>query len=136
MLLDAFKSKLRDDGAPSAEIRPDLLSSRSRSSSTDTIAPSNASKIPPRLLSDQFINIYFQEWAPLLPILHRPTLLKFYEDFLADPDSFQSNKQAIAQLYLVFEIAALSSVVSQALLRQMMSIDEWPVSNQAKYHLV
>jgi Fungal specific transcription factor domain len=57
-----------------------------------------------------------QEWAPLLPILHRPSFLRIYEDYLADPESgyWHSNKQAIAQLFLIFEIAALSSVVSMA----------------------
>ena len=57
------------------------------------------------------LDLFFQEWQPLLPILHRPSLLRVYEDYLADPEAGQwhSNKQAIAQLFLIFEISALSS---------------------------
>lgn len=49
----------------------------------------------------------------MLPILHRPSFLKIYEEYLADPEAghWHSNKQAVAQLFLIFEIAALSSVV-------------------------
>lgn len=56
-------------------------------------------------------DLFFQEWQPLLPVLHRPTFLRVYEQYLAGPDAgnWQSNKQAIAQLFLIFEISALSS---------------------------
>jgi hypothetical protein len=67
-------------------------------------------KAPPRLVSDQMINIFFQEWAPLFPILHRPTFLSLYEHYVASPDTM-SDKKSIAQLNLVFGIAALSSDV-------------------------
>jgi len=67
-------------------------------------------KAPPRLVSDQMINIFFQEWAPLFPILHRPTFLSLYEQYVASPDTM-SDKKSIAQLNLVFGIAALSSDV-------------------------
>lgn len=55
-----------------------------------------------------------QEWAPLLPVLHRPSFLRIYEEYLSNPEAghWHSNKQAVAQLFLIFEIAALSSVVS------------------------
>lgn len=56
------------------------------------------------------INIFFQEWAPLFPILHRPTFLSLYEQYVASPDTM-SDKKSIAQLNLVFGIAALSSDV-------------------------
>ena len=56
-------------------------------------------------------DLFFQEWQPLLPILHRPTFLRVYEQYLAGPDAgnWQANKQAIAQLFLIFEISSLSS---------------------------
>jgi hypothetical protein len=43
--------------------------------------------------------------------LHRPSFLRVYEDYLDDPEAGQwhSNKQALAQLFLIFEISALSS---------------------------
>lgn len=56
-------------------------------------------------------DLFFQEWQPLLPILHRPSFLRVYEDYLDDPEAGQwhSNRQAVAQLFLIFEISALSS---------------------------
>lgn len=56
------------------------------------------------------VNIFFQEWAPLFPILHRPTFLALYEQYVASPDTM-TDKKSIAQLNLVFGIAALSSDV-------------------------
>lgn len=61
------------------------------------------------------INIFFQEWAPLFPVLHRPTFLALYEQYVAGPDTLTDNK-SIAKLNLVFGIAALSSDVGTALL--------------------
>jgi hypothetical protein len=61
-------------------------------------------------VSDQMINIFFQEWAPLFPVLHRPTFLSLYEQYVAGPETID-DKKAIAQLNLVFGIAALSSDV-------------------------
>lgn len=56
-------------------------------------------------------DLFFQEWQSLLPVLHRQTFLRLYERFLSDPDaqSLQGNTLAIAQLFLIFEIAAYSS---------------------------
>ncbi|KAJ9614270.1 DNA-binding transcription factor cat8 [Cladophialophora chaetospira] len=72
-------------------------------------------KVPPRILSDQYINLFFQEWQPLMPVLHRPTFLHVYEQYLANPESghWQNNKQAYAQLFLIFEISALSNISTQ-----------------------
>lgn len=71
-----------------------------------------APKAPPRLVSDQLINIFFQEWAPLYPVVHRPTMLKAYDHYLTDPASLQTNPYVAVQLNLIFGIAALSSKVS------------------------
>ena len=71
------------------------------------------SKAPPRLVSDQMINIFLQEWSPLFPVFHRPTFLKLYEDYVANPEGL-NDSHAIAQLNLVFGIAALSAEVSFA----------------------
>ena len=56
------------------------------------------------------INIFFQEWAPLFPVLHRPTFLALYEQYVASPETMV-DKKSIAKLNLVFGIAALSSDV-------------------------
>ncbi|KAJ5904465.1 hypothetical protein N7504_006848 [Penicillium tannophilum] len=66
-------------------------------------------KTPPRLVSDQLINIFFQEWAPLYPVVHRPTILKAYEQYLNGSDSLKNDIHMMAQLNLIFGIAALSS---------------------------
>jgi hypothetical protein len=68
-------------------------------------------------LSDQLINIFFQEWAPLYPVVHRPTILKAYEQYLNKPDSLKQDLPGLAQLNLIFGIANLSSNVSPASLR-------------------
>lgn len=70
-----------------------------------------AAEAPPRLVSDQLINIFFQEWAPLYPVVHRPTILKAYEDYLSDPESLGDRRYVVPQLNLIFGIAALSSTV-------------------------
>ena len=60
--------------------------------------------------TDSASDLFFQEWQPLLPVLHRPSFLRIYEDYLADPEAghWHSNKQAVAQLFLIFDISALS----------------------------
>lgn len=64
-------------------------------------------KIPPRLFTDRCVNVYFQEWAPLFPVLHKPTFLRIYEEFVADPAKVKCNHK-LAQLHLVFSLAGLS----------------------------
>ena len=71
-----------------------------------------ALKTPPRLASDQLINIFFQEWAPLYPVVHRPTILKAYEQYSINAESLKQDVHVMAQLNLIFGIAALSSSVS------------------------
>ena len=108
--IEAFKHKSREKGRGVDDIDTDRLlqgSIKKLDTSADAEAPV-VFKAPPRALSDQLINIFFQEWAPLFPILHRPTFLGLYEKYVADTDSV-TDKAEIAQLNLVFGIAALSS---------------------------
>ncbi|OAP55236.1 hypothetical protein AYL99_10209 [Fonsecaea erecta] len=107
--IEAFDQKVQEAGRQTTGI--------SSSGLQKAIQPTRRSaapgpKVPPRIHSDQYINLFFQEWQPLLPILHRPTFLRVYEQYLANPESgnWQSNKQAYAQLFLIFEIAALSNI--------------------------
>lgn len=60
------------------------------------------------------VNIFFQEWAPLFPILHRPTFLTLYEEYTASPESV-TDKTSLALLNLVFGLAAISQGVSHAM---------------------
>jgi hypothetical protein len=64
--------------------------------------------MPARLISDQLINIYFQELSPLFPVLHRPTFLQLYDSFTTAREPVEDNA-SLAQLYLVFGIGALAS---------------------------
>ncbi|KAF2029250.1 transcriptional activator protein-like protein acu-15 [Setomelanomma holmii] len=107
-LVEAFKQKAQETGRLSAEVNSNaFFGTRGAKSST---GPKRivSFKAPPRLVSDQMINIFFQEWAPLFPVLHRPTFLGLYEQYVSSPDAM-NDKKSIAQLNLVFGIAALSS---------------------------
>ncbi|KAF3398571.1 hypothetical protein F1880_006338 [Penicillium rolfsii] len=100
----------------------DSLMKQGKSSSKDSIealtklspplahgSPDQAVKTAPRLVSDQLINIFFQEWAPLYPVVHRPTILKAYGEYLNNSDSLKLDIHVMTQLNLIFGIAALSS---------------------------
>ena len=109
---DTFKAKIQESGKSCSDFRTEsFFTATSRPTSSGSISATSAtSKAPPRLVSDQMINIFFQEWAPLFPVLHRPTFLKIYTDYVVNPEGLQ-DQQAIAQLNLVFGIAALSAEV-------------------------
>ncbi len=61
---------------------------------------------PPRLFSDRCINIFWQEHAPLFPVLHKPTFLRLYEDYVASPEEMTDDHK-LAKLFLVFSIGGL-----------------------------
>ena len=107
--IEAFKHKVQEKGRSTADINTARLLERklNKSDSPDDSDALVTWKAPPRLVSDQLINVYFQEWAPLFPILHRPTFLGLYETYVADFDQV-ADKAEIAQLNLVFGIAELS----------------------------
>lgn len=64
--------------------------------------------LPPRIFSDRCVNVFFQEVAPLFPVLHKPTFLRVYEEFVANPKKVRGHHK-LAQLYLVFSIAGVAS---------------------------
>jgi hypothetical protein len=106
---DAFKSKVQESGRSIGNLDTKVFFNTTGSA----IAPPSAPVTfvaPPRLVSDQMINVFFQEWAPLFPIFHRPTFLQLYADYVTDPGSI-TDRQSLAQLNLVFGLAALSSEV-------------------------
>ena len=107
--IEAFKQKVQEKGRSTADITTARLLERTLNKpiTPDDTEGSVTWKAPPRLLSDQLINVFFQEWAPLFPIVHRPTFLTLYEKYVADFDSV-TDKAEIAQLNLVFGIAELS----------------------------
>ncbi|KAF5026184.1 hypothetical protein F66182_1748 [Fusarium sp. NRRL 66182] len=106
--IEAFKRKIQETGKPSTDFNPEAFLHIQGCKSLGPKSPEQSLKAPPRLFSDRCVNVYFQEWAPLFPILHKPTFLHVYEEFVADPEKIKSNHK-LAQLYLVFNIAGLSS---------------------------
>ena len=109
MLAESFKAKLKARDPKSPNIRTQsFFDGASRLTSDPTLA--DESSTPSRMLSDQMINVFFQEWSPLFPILHRPSALNLYTNYVAEPTSVQSPHD-IAQLYLIFGIAAISTEV-------------------------
>ncbi|RMZ80012.1 hypothetical protein DV738_g3078, partial [Chaetothyriales sp. CBS 135597] len=110
--IDAFERKAQEQ--PNKLPQSISTAALFHSSQSRKAASHHPPRIPPRLQSDQYINLFFQEWQPLLPILHRPSFLRVYEQYLAAPDVGKwQNKDAIAQLFLIFEISALSSCREQ-----------------------
>ncbi|KAI3109668.1 transcriptional regulator family: Fungal Specific TF [Penicillium roqueforti] len=105
---DVFTNKLVLEGKSATKVPTRALTALSALVFQGT--PNQAVKTPPRLVSDQLINIFFQEWAPLYPVVHRPTILKAYEQYLNNTETLQRNPHVMAQLNLIFGIAALSSM--------------------------
>ncbi|KAI4251252.1 MAG: hypothetical protein LQ352_004963 [Teloschistes flavicans] len=109
--MHVFKAKIQQSGKQCPDIGTQVFFASCKGSAPSPIGSPVKSvtfKAPPRLVSDQMVNIFFQEWAPLFPIIHRPTFLKLYTEYIADPESLK-NPHSIAQLNLVFGIAALSA---------------------------
>ncbi|MCJ1334873.1 hypothetical protein MMC09_000138 [Bachmanniomyces sp. S44760] len=109
---DAFKTSVQESGKPCSPLdttaffstsHEDVTMSKSSRDDEDT-------KAPPRLVADQMVNIFFQEWAPLFPVLHKPTFLNLYGEYLAAPESIV-DPQCVAQLHLIFSISAVSSKI-------------------------
>ncbi|KAI0390866.1 fungal-specific transcription factor domain-containing protein [Xylariaceae sp. FL0594] len=106
--IESFKRKIQESGKPCGDFNPEAFLHIQGCYPLVAKPPAQSLRIPPRLFSDRCVNVYFQEWAPLFPVLHKPTFLQLYGDFAADSDKIKNNHK-LAQLYLVFSIAALSS---------------------------
>ncbi|KAK5657347.1 hypothetical protein OQA88_3412 [Cercophora sp. LCS_1] len=106
--IESFKRKIQENGKSCPEFNPEAFLHIQGCYPLTPKPPSQNLRVPPRLFSDRCVNVYFQEWAPLFPVLHKPTFLRVYEEFVADPEKIKNNHK-LAQLYLVFSIAALSS---------------------------
>ncbi|KAL6715565.1 DNA-binding transcription factor cat8 [Lecanora helva] len=108
--VDTFKAKVQEIGKSCNDFNPEAFFAvkKSQTLSDQKITAFAASKLPPRLVADQLINIYFQEWAPLFPVVHRPTVLKVYTEYMSNPHTIQ-DMHAVAQLHLIFSIASISA---------------------------
>jgi hypothetical protein len=107
--IDAFKRKVQESGKSCSGFGPaTFLNAEEKATASKTTSSSSASSVPPRLFSDRCINIFWQEHAPLFPVLHKPTFLRLYEEYISDPEKMCDNHK-LAQLHLVFSIAGFSS---------------------------
>jgi len=112
VILDAFKRKIQESGKSLAGFNTDAFLNIQKDASP-ALSPKqrlNKSTAPPRMFSDRCINIYFQEWSPLFPVLHKPTFLRLYEEYMSNPERV-TDSHKLAQLHLVFAIAGISSDV-------------------------
>ncbi|KAK4248760.1 fungal-specific transcription factor domain-containing protein [Corynascus novoguineensis] len=119
--IESLKRKMQESGKSCSDFNPEAFLHIQGCYPLTAKPPSHTMRIPPRLFSDRCVNVYFQEWAPLFPVLHKPTFLRVYEEFVADPEKIKNNHK-LAQLYLVFGIAALSS--EQADLQQIAACEQ------------
>lgn len=110
---EAFERKVQESGKGMAIFNIEAFFAPSPKTQLPALTPSEESALwtpPSRLHSDQMVNIFFQEWAPLFPVLHRPTFLDLYHQYTTNASNIQG-KKSLAQLNLVFGIAALSNEV-------------------------
>lgn len=107
--VDAFKRKVQESGKSIAGFNTEAFLNIQGGPTTLSQSPMPKNHIaPPRMFSDRCVNIFFQEWAPLFPVLHKPAFLRLYEEFVSNPEGI-TDAHKLAQLYLVFGIAGLSS---------------------------
>ncbi|KAK3499827.1 transcription activator protein acu-15 [Neurospora hispaniola] len=106
--IETFKRKIQENGKSCTDFNPEAFLHIQGCYPLSTKLAPQSMRIPPRLFSDRCVNVYFQEWAPLFPVLHKPAFLRVYEEFVADPEKIKNNHK-LTQLYLVFSIAGLSS---------------------------
>ncbi|TEA17130.1 Transcriptional activator protein acu-15 [Colletotrichum sidae] len=106
--IETFKRRLQENGKSCSDFNPEAFLHIQGCHPLAPKSPDQSLRVPPRLFSDRCVNVFFQEWSPMFPILHKPTFLHIYEEFVSDPEKVKNNHK-IAQLYLVFGIAALGS---------------------------
>ena len=99
---DAFKTRVQDSGKPCVDFMTEAFfatEQKALSPPRGLHRRGTANKAPPRLISDQMINIFFQEWAPIFPVLHRPSFLNIYTNYMANPESVK-DQHVIAGRYI------------------------------------
>ena len=112
IVIDTFKARVQESGKSCSDFKTEAFFTSRKKEDPSGKKPSTclASRAPSRMVSDQMINIFFQEWAPLFPVVHRPTVLKAYSDYVNESEGLKDN-HSLAQLNLIFGIAAVSAEV-------------------------
>ncbi|CAK7224336.1 DNA-binding transcription factor cat8 [Sporothrix bragantina] len=106
--IDIFKRRMQESGKSCSDFHAEAFLHIQGCYPLVEKVPASSMRAPPRLFSDRCVNVYFQEWSPLFPILHRPAFLRIYDEFVSDAEKVKNNHK-LAQLYLVFAVAGLSS---------------------------
>lgn len=105
---DTFKHRIQESGKSVTGLNTGALLNVQSGTAASPAQTPNPSTAPPRMFSDRCVNVFFQEWAPLFPVLHKPSFLRLYEEYMSNPDQM-TDPHKLAQLHLVFGIAGLSS---------------------------
>ncbi|QSZ33069.1 hypothetical protein DSL72_002654 [Monilinia vaccinii-corymbosi] len=112
--VDSLKRRVQESGKPLAVagLHTDAFWLNSQNDASTRIASPVAAPTPtfapPRLSSDKWVNVFFQEWAPLFPVIHKNAFLILYDEYLSNPEPL-TDQHKLAQLHLVFGIAGLST---------------------------
>jgi len=128
--VDAFKRRIQESGRSLAGFNTEAFLNIQSGTSTPSLEQSpGLSTAPPRMFSDRCVNVFFQEWAPLFPVLHKPTFLRLYGEYMDNPEQM-TDPHKLAQLHLVFAIAGQSSDIPD---RESIAFCEsqWRVSLEA-----
>ncbi|KAG6016205.1 hypothetical protein E4U43_004057 [Claviceps pusilla] len=104
----SFKRKLQEMSQSFTDFNPEAFLHVQGCAPLNSGESVTASRPPPRIFSDRCVNVYFQEFAPLFPVLHKPSFLRIYDAFGSDPEKVKCRHE-LAQLYLIFAIAGIAS---------------------------
>ena len=105
----ALKQKIQESGNSYSTFDAEAFLNLQDNSSDDQQSDSSQHPFtPPRYFSDNCVRIFYQEWAPLFPVLNMVSFLHLYAEYVMDPEKITNNHN-LAQLHLVFAIAAFSS---------------------------
>lgn len=128
--VDAFKRRIQESGKSLSGFNTEaFLNIQGDTTPIAQLSGPKASTAPPRMFSDRCVNVFFQEWAPLFPVLHKPTFLRLYEEYVSNPEQV-TDSHKLAQLHLVFAIAGLSSDIPD---REQIAFceNQWRISLEA-----
>ncbi|KAJ8100545.1 fungal-specific transcription factor domain-containing protein [Lipomyces tetrasporus] len=71
----------------------------------DESQSSSIPSLPPRVLADQLVNFFFNDWHPIFPVLHAPTFMTDYEKAY-NASTLLGKEEFLVQLYLIFAISS------------------------------
>ncbi|CAD6442553.1 8cdd596a-c629-4c11-8d0d-48e153a200af [Sclerotinia trifoliorum] len=106
--IDLFKRKVQESGKAIVGFQTEAFLNPQNDSTSSPVVTAAPNWAPPRLFSDKCVHVFFQEWAPLFPVIRKDTFLPLYEEYSSHPEKVK-DQHKLAQLHLVFAIAGLSA---------------------------